>query len=40
LQDSYDALPDILRVITTETQLKRSTVGDHQRERARARFLE
>lgn len=27
LQDSYDALPDILRVITTETQLKRSTVG-------------
>lgn len=27
LQDSYDALPDILRVITTETQLKRSTVA-------------
>ncbi|MDL2273201.1 DEAD/DEAH box helicase family protein [Oscillospiraceae bacterium OttesenSCG-928-G22] len=27
LQDTYDALPDILRVITTETQLKRSTVG-------------
>ena len=27
LQDSYDTLPDILRVITTQTQLKRSTVG-------------
>ncbi|MDL2293270.1 DEAD/DEAH box helicase family protein [Ruminococcaceae bacterium OttesenSCG-928-D13] len=27
LQDTYDTLPDILRVITTETQLKRSTVG-------------
>ncbi len=27
LQDGYDSLPNILRVITTETQLKRSTVG-------------
>ena len=27
LQETYDILPDILRVITTETQLKRSTVG-------------
>lgn len=27
LKDTYDILPDILRVITTETQLKRSTVS-------------
>ena len=27
LNDTYDTLPDILRVITTETLLKRSTVG-------------
>lgn len=26
LQDSYDTLPDILRIITSEMQLKRSTV--------------
>ena len=37
LQDSYDTLPDILRVITTETQLKRSTVGRIIKESGRGR---
>lgn len=41
LQDSYDTLPDILRVITTETQLKRSTVGRIIKESGRGReFLD
>lgn len=37
LQDTYDTLPDILRVITTETQLKRSTVGRIIKESDRGR---
>lgn len=37
LQETYDILPDILRVITTETQLKRSTVGRIIKESGRGR---
>ncbi|MFV0498097.1 MAG: DEAD/DEAH box helicase family protein [Candidatus Fimivivens sp.] len=41
LQDSYDTLPDILRAITTQTQLKRATVGRIIKESGRGgEFLE